>query len=107
MPISQSFLTQFPLYSPSFPFRFFIKAEVAGIVVWKVKPGETVKKGETLGEIVDIENPDAERTMVVSRTDGVVFSVVRHRLVRPGQVIVKVAGSSVLHWRTGNLLTSK
>lgn len=60
-----------------------------------------------IGEIVDIEDPDTPRTPVVSQTDGIVFSMARHKLVRPGQVIIKVAGSKILEWRTGNLLTSR
>jgi uncharacterized protein len=76
-----------------------------GIVAWKVRRGDIVEKGTVLGEIVDIEDPDCPRRPVVSRTSGVVFS--RHKLVRPGQVIIKVAGEDVLEWRVGNLLTSR
>ena len=57
-------------------------------------------------EIVDIENPDAARTPVYSRTDGVLFSRARHKLARAGHVIAKVAGQDVLEWRKGNLLTA-
>lgn len=78
-----------------------------GIVAWKVRPGDVVEKGTVLGEIVDIEDPDSPRVPVVSRTGGVVFSMARHKLVRPGQVIIKVAGEEVLEWRVGNLLTSR
>jgi uncharacterized protein len=76
------------------------------VVAWSVRPGAIVCNGQLLGEIVNIENPDAERTPVLSRTDGILFSMARSKLVRPGQVIAKVAGSTVLGWRTGNLLTS-
>ena len=85
----------------------FVKAKKAGIVAWQVRPGDEVLKGRILGEIVDIENPDAPRMPIVSATSGMVFSMARHKLVRPGQVIIKVAGSEVLEWRVGNLLTSR
>ena len=55
---------------------------------------------------MDIENPDSERYPVISRTSGVVFSMARHKLVRPGQVIIKVSGMEELAWRVGNLLTN-
>lgn len=83
------------------------QATKAGIVVWSVRPGDIVIKGQILGEIIDIEDPDAVRTSVCSRTNGIVFSMARHQLVRPGQVIIKVAGDEVLEWRKGNLLTSR
>lgn len=85
----------------------FVQAKKSGIVAWQVRPGEAVSKGDILGEIVDIENPDAPRMPIVSATSGIVFSMARHKLVRPGQVIIKVAGSEVLEWRVGNLLTSR
>ena len=83
------------------------QATKAGVVVWSVRPGDIIIKGQLLGEIIDIEDPDAVRTPVCSRTCGVVFSMARHQLVRPGQVIIKVAGDEVLEWRKGNLLTSR
>ena len=82
-----------------------IEAIKAGIVAWKVKPGDVVEKGQLLGEIVDVEDPDIPRLPVVAMTSGVVFSMCRHKLVRPGQVIIKVAGMEILEWRQGNLLT--
>ena len=56
---------------------------------------------------MNIEDPDSPRTPIYSKTTGVVFSMSRHKLVRPGQVIIKVAGEEVLEWRKGNLLTSR
>jgi predicted deacylase len=84
-----------------------IEAEKTGVVAWRVKPGQVVSDGQVLGEIVDCEDPDAPRVEVKARTAGVVFSMSRHKLVRPGNVIVKVAGVEPLPWRTGNLLTSR
>jgi uncharacterized protein len=84
-----------------------MQANKVGIVAWQVRPGAHVEKGAVLGEIVDIEDPDTPRMPVVSRTSGVVFSIAKHKLVRTGQVIIKVAGFEELEWRVGNLLTSR
>lgn len=77
-----------------------------GVVAWRVGPGDEVAAGQLLGEIVDVEDLDAPRVAVLSATSGVVFGMRSHKLVRPGQIIVKVAGREVLPWRKGNLLTS-
>lgn len=84
-----------------------IKPSKMGVVAWRVRPGEEVAEGQVLGEIVDVENIDEARVPIVSRTSGIVFGMRSHKLVRPGQIIVKVAGHSPLPWRTGNLLTSR
>jgi predicted deacylase len=80
---------------------------VAGVVAWKVPVGAMVAAGDLLGEIVNIEDPDAPRIPVTSATSGIIFGMRNHKLVRPGQIIIKVAGDSPLEWRKGNLLTAK
>jgi predicted deacylase len=102
---------QNPFSVPALPFTvshfpFVTQAAICGVVAWSVRPGAIVRNGQLLGEIVNIENPDSERTPVLSHTNGILFSMARSKLVRPGQVIAKVAGNTVLGWRTGNLLTS-
>lgn len=87
--------------------HYATQANKVGIVAWQVRPGAYVEKGVVLGEIIDIEDPDTPRLPVISRTSGVVFSMARHKLVRTGQVIIKVAGFEQLEWRVGNLLTSR
>ena len=77
------------------------------MVAWRVRPGAIVNAGDVLGEIVNIEDPDAPRTPVLTRASGLVFGMRSHKLVRPGQIIIKVAGEQPLDWRTGNLLTSR
>jgi hypothetical protein len=42
-----------------------IEASKAGVVAWRVKPGQMVKKGEILGEIVDIGDPDEPRYVLI------------------------------------------
>jgi predicted deacylase len=83
-----------------------IEATKVGVMAWKVRAGDVVQKNQILGEIVDIEDAFAPRTEVISKTSGIIFSMSRHKLVRPGEVIIKVAGVEPLEWRVGNLLTS-
>lgn len=82
-----------------------MEAPAVGVMAWKVRPGSWVSVGDLLGEVVDVENVDAPRIPLVARTAGLVFSMRRHKLVRPGQVVIKVAGRDPLPWRTGSLLT--
>ena len=84
-----------------------IEAPCPGVVVWRVQLGESVSCGQLLGEIVNMQDPDAPRVAIASKTAGVVFSRKRHRLVVPGQVIVKIAGEKALEWRSGMLLTAR
>lgn len=85
-----------------------VEAQCAGLIVWRVEVGQSVRAGELLGEIVDMEDPDKPRVPVAAKTSGVVFGRRRQRLAVPGQVIIKVAGGVALEWRSGGpLLTSR
>jgi predicted deacylase len=77
------------------------------VISYQVKVGDFVKAGQHLGEIVDIEDVDAERVPIVSQTDGIIFGLRPHVLAIPGEIAIKVAGQKPLDWRKGNLLTSK
>jgi uncharacterized protein len=83
-----------------------IEASKVGVVAWKVRPGDFVQEDQLLGEIIDIEDVDAVRLPIVSRTAGIVFGMRQDRLVNPGQIIIKIAGAQSLHWRRGHLLTA-
>jgi uncharacterized protein len=84
-----------------------IEASKAGVIAWRVKHGDYVEEDTILGEIVDIEDPDAPRVPITSKTAGLVFGVRSHKLAKPGHIIIKVSGEKPLGWRTGNLLTSR
>lgn len=98
-----------PLIRPAAPLSGvdMIEASKAGVVCWRVKAGDLVEAGDILGEIVDIEDPDAPRVPVTTSATGIIFGMRSHRLVRPGQIIIKVSGAEPLEWRKGNLLTSR
>lgn len=84
-----------------------IRPPKMGVVAWRVRPGDEVVEGQVLGEIVDVEYIDEERVPLVSRTNGIVFGMRNHKLVRPGEIIIKVAGSTPLPWRKGKMLTAR
>ena len=81
-----------------------IKATKCGVVAWRVHPGEEVKAGDLLGEIVDIEDVDAPRVPIHTSTAGIVFGRRAHKLVRPGTLLTYVSGEKPLEWRTGYML---
>lgn len=86
-----------------------IQANAHGILLFKKSLGDMVKPGDVVAEIVSIEDVDAPRTLVKSRSEGVLFNTISpsNRLVRPGQILMKVAGDKELEWREGNLLTAR
>lgn len=67
-----------------------MEAPVAGVVAWRVHPGDHVNTGDVLGEVLDVADLDAPRVQLVSRTCGIVFGMRGHKLVWPGEIIVKV-----------------
>lgn len=69
--------------------------------------GDEIEENQLLGEIVNVVDVDAPRVPVISRTAGIMFGVRHQRLVKPGDIMIKVAGKQPLPWRVGNLLTAK
>jgi hypothetical protein len=83
-----------------------IHATSHGIVSFTKAPGDDVKAGEVVAEIVDplAERPAHARMPLVSRTNGILFARRWDKTVRPGQVVCKVAGAVPLPGRVGPLL---
>lgn len=76
-----------------------VEAPVCGVVAWRVRPGDHVNTGDVLGEIVNVADLSASRRSLVSRTCGIVFGMRGHKLVSPGEIVVKVfnaAASTVI-----------
>lgn len=86
----------------------YIKAQKPGIVVYFKKPGDYIKNGEIVAEIINPlpENESERISTVRSATEGVLFSRNVDRFARPGRIIAKVAGKKPLREPGGNLLTS-
>ncbi len=69
-------------------------APVAGVVSYRVAPGDAVEAGDVVADIVDPAEADGAKalTPVASRASGVLYGRRPSRLVRPGQSFAVVSG---------------
>jgi predicted deacylase len=75
-------------------------AAVAGMVVFAAQPGDTLKAGDLVAEVID---PIAYRsTHVCAGVDGVLYARIRERYVTSGCELAKIAGA--VAFKTGELL---
>ena len=75
-----------------------------GFLVFHVKPGAKVKKGQAICDVIDPANPNGPkaRTTYTSQTDGILFSRrLDGYLSWPGQVMFRIAGPKPLAHRIG------
>jgi len=75
-----------------------------GFLVFHVKPGAKVKKGQAICDVIDPANPHGPkgRTTFTSQTDGVLFSRrLDGYLSWPGQVMYRICGPKPLPHRIG------
>jgi predicted deacylase len=75
-----------------------------GFLVFHVKPGAKVKKGQAICDVIDPANPNGAkgRTTFTSQTDGVLFSRrLDGYLSWPGQVMYRISGPKPLPHRIG------
>lgn len=77
-----------------------VMAPRAGVVVFHVRPGETVSAGQAVADIVDVET--GQRVPVQAQSAGVLYARIATRWARPGTHLAKIAGRTLV--RTGNLL---
>ena len=98
-----------PLTNPATPLRgvAHIKATAPGVVVYFKKPGDKIKKGDVIAEIVNpLADGQANRvTHAKSDIDGILISVNVDRFARPGRLLAKIAGKEPLTGKGENLLT--
>lgn len=74
-----------------------LKSPATGIVAWKKRPGDPVRIGETLAEIVALDGlPGTPRQPVLSTVCGVLVARHHVKLVRTGQKIGMLAGHAPL-----------
>ncbi len=83
-------------------------APASGILAWHFGPGDRVREGEHLADLVDIEadEPDAARTPLYARTDGFMFARKSAVFARAGDQICKIAGAETLEYRKEGALLS-
>ncbi len=75
-----------------------------GFLVFHVKPGAKVKKGQPICDVIDPGNPNGPkaRTTYTSGTDGILFSRrLDGYLSWPGQVMYRISGAKPLAHRIG------
>ena len=98
-----------PLRNEATPLRGVehVKAPAPGVVVFLKQPGDHIKKGEVIAEIVNPleEQMDNRITIVRSGIDGIVFSTKTDRYARPGRILAKIAGKELIKDKGKDLLT--
>jgi predicted deacylase len=79
-----------------------IKAPVSGVVAFLKRPGDWVKAGDIIAEVI---NPlTAEVRALASHTDGVMYACENRYFATAGMRLAKVAGA--MAFRTGKLLSA-
>lgn len=73
----------------------------SGVVVFRVKPGETVAAGQVVADVVDVDS--GETLPVAAQSSGVLYARIATRWARAGDRIAKIAGTTLA--RTGKLLS--
>jgi uncharacterized protein len=79
-----------------------VKATGSGVVVWLRAPGEQVRRGELIAELVDPLSGLV--TPLASPTDGLLFARELRRFAQAGDRLAKVAGVEAV--RSGKLLSA-
>ena len=85
-----------------------LRALVAGIVTYSQPLGARLRRGDHVADVVDptAADPTQARTPVHAGVDGVLWSQGLHRLVRPGDIVAKIAGAEPIKGRGAILLTT-
>lgn len=83
-----------------------VNAPIAGLVAYQRPLGAMVEAGEVVAVLIDpAAPPDANRVEVTTAQTGRLFTYNEHRLVQPGDRLVKVVGDKPLGYRKkGSLL---
>lgn len=79
-----------------------IATPVSGVVAFLHEPGDWVKVGEAVAEVINPITGDVHT--LVSATEGVIYAQENHHFAIAGMWLVKVAGSTP--FRTGKLLSA-
>ncbi|MGQ9367412.1 succinylglutamate desuccinylase/aspartoacylase family protein [Azospirillum sp. ST 5-10] len=81
-------------------------APVSGVICFRKEPGDPVRTGEVVAEIVDptAADPTAARTPLAARTDGVLMARSNLRFAGRGDLVASIAGAEPLARRGHGLL---
>jgi hypothetical protein len=79
----------------------------SGLLAYKRKLGDQVKKGDLLAELIDplAEDVSKARIPLTAANDGLILSRRQHKLVKAGDYINMIVGTEVLSHRTAKLMT--
>jgi len=77
-----------------------LRARGPGVLVFAAQPGQLMRKGDLVAEVIDPIENTAER--VLAGVDGVLYARIRDRYVTAGCEVGKIAGATP--FRTGSLL---
>lgn len=82
------------------------RVQQSGLLAYKVKLGDLVKKGDVLADLIALDGEGAfvERTPVLAGTDGVIISRNINKYVWPGCSVAKIVGKEILASRGEYLL---
>ncbi len=83
-----------------------VQAPEPGILAYRVAPGDRVKQGDLLAELIDPMQADQTqaRTAIVAATDGLVLSRRQHKLVSAGDSVAMIVGTQSLKHRREKLM---
>jgi predicted deacylase len=84
-----------------------VKAPCSGVVVFAAAPGDRLKKGDLVAEVVNPLAGSAEERVrpVTASIDGLLFARAADRFARPGRVLAKIAGKTPFQTPGASLLT--
>jgi hypothetical protein len=84
-----------------------IRSPQAGIAVFRKKPGEEVKAGETVAELIDphAEDPRNGMISIVCEHGGFFFARNSNHLVGAGDILARVCGDQPISGRSGPMLS--
>ena len=82
-----------------------VRAPHAGLVSFRERPGAVVEAGRGLATLIDPRAPPgSRRSPILAPIAGLLFARTDNRLVRPGEIVLKIAGATPLPERKGRLL---
>ncbi len=83
-----------------------LRADRPGLLAYRVKLGDKVKKGDVVADIIAMDGPEAflARTPLHAGTDGFILSRASAKYAVTGSSVAKIVGTEVLPARAGGYL---
>ncbi|WP_068085117.1 M14 family metallopeptidase [Novosphingobium rosa] len=73
------------------------RTPVGGVIVYRQPLGTRVAQGQHIADIIDpaADDPEQGRTPLFAAREGLLYAYILNHLVRPNDIVVKIAGSDV------------